>query len=62
MKFSSNGFTSIACGMLLMAVSLNAHAADYITDEQQLSVKEKRAGEAYYRQDVRQSLRDAHST
>ena len=38
--------------LAFMAVS-HAGAADFITDEQQLSVKEKRAGEAYYRQDMK---------
>ncbi|UJO99770.1 MAG: biopolymer transporter Tol, partial [Nitrosomonas sp.] len=39
------------CSILIFLAALNANAADFITDEQQLSVKEKRAGEAYYRAD-----------
>ncbi|WP_295623866.1 biopolymer transporter Tol [uncultured Nitrosomonas sp.] len=45
-----------SCGLLLPLVFLttaNASAIDFITDEQQLSVKEKRAGEAYYRADAK---------
>ena len=37
--------------ILFFLAALNANAAGFITDEQQLSVKEKRAGEAYYRAD-----------
>lgn len=37
--------------VLFCLAVLNADAAGFITDEQQLSVKEKRAGEAYYRAD-----------
>ena len=33
--------------ILFFLAALNANAAGFITDEQQLSVKEKRAGEAY---------------
>lgn len=36
---------------LAFLFSVNAGATDFITEEQQLSVKEKRAGEAYYRAD-----------
>ncbi|MBX9916286.1 MAG: biopolymer transporter Tol [Nitrosomonas sp.] len=37
--------------VLFFLAALNANAAGFITDEQQHSVKEKRAGEAYYRAD-----------
>lgn len=36
---------------LAFLATSQAHASDFITGEQQLSVKEKRAGEAYYRAD-----------
>jgi TolB protein len=36
---------------LFFLMATNIHATDFITDERQLSVKEKRAGEAYYRAD-----------
>lgn len=41
---------------LIISASISvasAQAADFISAEQQLSVKEKRAGEAYYRQDMK---------
>ncbi|UJP05876.1 MAG: biopolymer transporter Tol [Nitrosomonas sp.] len=43
--------TGAYAAIFLFATSLNVQALSFITDEQQLSVKEKRAGEAYYRAD-----------
>ncbi len=39
--------------LLIFLFVANAGATDFITDEHQLSVKEKRAGEAYYRADAK---------
>jgi len=39
--------------VLFFLVAMSANAANFITDEHQLSVKEKRAGEAYYREDMK---------
>lgn len=53
-NFMRNFIQITSCGFLLPLVFLttaHAGALDFITDERQLSVKEKRAGEAYYRAD-----------
>ena len=53
MRFSSESLASFSFLALLIFANVNANAADFITGEHQLSVKEKRAGEAYYRQDLK---------
>jgi len=53
-NFMRNFIQITFCSLLLVLVFLTtAHAGafDFITNEHQLSVKEKRAGEAYYRAD-----------
>ena len=50
------GSASLAISSFLLFATFDvapAHATEFITGEQQLSVKEKRAGEAYYRQDMK---------